>query len=135
MKLNEVITQAPKNIRCSNTKCNGEIFSITKQPLNGNGPLIAVVSCKNCGQIMGQLEPNSVTTNLGQIDSMLSRVLPVLERVEAILKSPGTTNNQVAQDIKPQNPTNQSPQNNSAKQGENSQKNQVEANPDDPINS
>lgn len=132
MKLNEVVTQNSKNIKCSNAKCSSEVFGISQQPLNGSGPSIAVVCCKSCGQNMGQLEPNSVITNLGQISSLMTRILPVLERVESALKSAGTLNNRGAQEIKSQKPVNPPLQNSFAKQGAQFQTIKGVANPDDP---
>jgi hypothetical protein len=126
MNLNEMLDQKPKNIKCSNPKCNGDAFGIAQQPLNGNGPSIAVVECKNCGQIMGQLEPNSVTTNLGQIHSLMARVSPVLERLETIIRSAGNSNNTGAQEIKSANSGNP---NISSKQDAQIQRNQGNINP------
>lgn len=69
--------------------CSSNIFIVENNPLYANGPKVAFVKCVNaeCGKIIGQLEPNSVTSNLSGIHTIMSRIEPVLKDIEALLQS------------------------------------------------
>ena len=136
MKLDEVVTPNNKSVKCANAKCNSNVFSIGQHPLNGNGPSVAIVTCQQCGQIMGQLEPNSVTSNLGQIANIMTRVLPVLQSVENILSSPNKLKNREAQEVKPAMQGASTPDNPSANNAQQKQNSQGGTNPAaDPLSS
>jgi hypothetical protein len=82
MKLMEMIDKNTGILKCPNPKCKSEDFYVKKQLLSNNGLAVAVVTCRSCGQIIGQLEPSSVTSNLEQINSVMNRVLPILDAIE-----------------------------------------------------
>jgi hypothetical protein len=94
MELTEMFEKNSATIKCSSPKCKSEIFTIKKQLLSNNGLAVAVVTCQSCGQILGQLEPSSVTSNLELINSVMNRVLPILDSIEKHQKTNPSQQNQ-----------------------------------------
>ncbi len=100
MELTEMFEKNSATIKCSSPKCKSEIFTIKKQLLSNNGLAVAVVTCQSCGQILGQLEPSSVTSNLELINSVMNRVLPILDSIEKHQKTNPSQQNQQQNDTK-----------------------------------
>ncbi len=82
MELIEMFERNSDTMKCPDPKCTSEIFSIKKQLLSNSGLAVAAITCRSCGQIIGQLEPSSVTSNLELINSVMNRVLPILDSIE-----------------------------------------------------
>lgn len=82
MKINEI--QNPASCECGSKQ-----FAISKVRLNSTGPYLDAIVCTNpnCKITYGQVEPNSITTNLARINEVMSQVTNALDTFNQLMSS------------------------------------------------